>query len=44
MNNLVENLHRDVYSNIKKIMENSRNDVAKQEILSRIWNSTDTVC
>lgn len=36
MNNLVENLHRDVYSNIKKIMENSRNDVAKQEILSRI--------
>ena len=30
MNNLVENLHVDVYANIKKLMDNARTDVAKQ--------------
>jgi len=30
MNNLVENLHADVYANIKKLMDNARTDVAKQ--------------
>ena len=30
MNNLVNNLHADVYANIKTLMENARTDVAKQ--------------
>ena len=30
MNNLVDNLHTDVYANIKRLMENARTDVAKQ--------------
>ena len=30
MNNLVNNLHADVYANIKMLMENARTDVAKQ--------------
>ena len=30
MNNLVDNLHTDVYVNIKRLMENARTDVAKQ--------------
>ena len=30
MNNLVDNLHTDVYTNIKRLMENARTDVAKQ--------------
>ena len=30
MNNLVDNLHTDVYANIKRLMENVRTDVAKQ--------------
>ena len=30
MNNLVDNLHTDVYANIKRLMENARTDVTKQ--------------
>ena len=30
MNNLVDNLHTDVYANIKRLMENTRTDVTKQ--------------
>ena len=30
MNDLVNNLHADVYANIKTLMENARTDVAKQ--------------
>ena len=30
MNNLVDNLHTDVYANIKRLMENARTDVVKQ--------------